>query len=176
MIDYTIKTYMDEIPEYTDKTVRLLSQNPQVVGLLVNDPNVDIVEDEIDVTKTGTKQILSYNFIPDTQKDVKTYICVNTISDSALNEKIKSCVMSVSIYSHKQDVELDSSKFIGLIGCRFDNIARFADKAIRDNANANYGIGKIQLKQRTPMRDIVIGTDYVGKQLLYEVECFNKMR
>ena len=171
-----MKTYMDEIPEYTDKTVRLLSQNPQIVALLINDPTKDIVEDEIDVTESGTKQILAYNFIPDTQTEVKSYICVDTIIDTAQNEKIKDCILTVTIFPHKKNVEIDGSKFLGLKGNRFDNLVRFSDKVIRDNANSGYGIGNIQLRQRTPMKDVNFGTDFVGKQIIYEVACFNKVR
>lgn len=166
---------MDEIPEYTDKTVKLLSQNPQVVALLINDPTKDIINDEIDVTKSGTNQILAYNFIPNTQTEAKTYICINTIVCNARNEKTKNCILTLTVFSHKNDVEIDSSKFLGLKGNRFDNVVRFSDKVIRENANSGYGIGDIQLRPTSPMHDVNFGSDFIGKQITYEISCFNKI-
>jgi len=166
-LTYSDKTYLDQIVDYTNKVAKYLSEDNVIAGLLTNNPNADVVNDEINLIDS---QIFSYNYIPDPQTESKSYICIDTLVVSAENLKIKTMKLLVSVISHKTNMKIDSS--FQLIGNRRDNLIRFIDKLIR--GNPNFGIGKIILQKNSPVTLISVGNEnYTAKQIVYEVEDFN---
>lgn len=147
-----------------------LSQDKTIVGFLVNDPNVDIINDEVDVLGT---QIFNYNFIPDVQNDSLSYITVDTVVSKSNYDTTKTLNVVVTVISNKTNMKLDPSIFHGVTGNRRDNLVRYADLIIR--RMDDLGIGKLQLSSRNPVSPISIGdTHYVAKQLVYEVPDFDR--
>ena len=147
-----------------------LSQDKTIVGFLVNDPNVDIINDEVDVLGT---QIFNYNFIPDVQNDSLSYITVDTVVSKSNYDTTKTLNVVVTVISNKTNMKLDPSIFHGVAGNRRDNLVRYADLIIR--RMDDLGIGKLQLSSRNPVSPISIGdTHYVAKQLVYEVPDFDR--
>jgi len=164
-----ILTNLDEIVNYPDIIAMALNTDNTVVGFLINNPNVDIINDEVDVFGT---QIFNYNFIPNTLTDSLSYITIDTVVSDASTDKIKTLKLVVTVISNKTNMKLDPKIFGGVAGNRRDNLVRYTDKIIR--GIKNLGIGKIQFTPRTPVSPVSTGSvDYVAKQLVYEVENFD---
>jgi hypothetical protein len=168
----SVLTNLDEIVDYPDKIALALSQDKTVVGFLTDNPNVDFVNDEIDVLGT---QIFNYNFIPDTQTDSLSYITIDTVITASKYDTTKSLNIIVTVISNKTNMKLNPSIFLGVAGNRRDNLVRYTDLVIRNMKSNTLGIGKLQFTTKTtPVSPVSIGsTNYVAKQLIYEVPNFD---
>lgn len=165
-----ILTNLDEIVDYPDKIALALSQDQTIVGLLLDNPNIDMINDE---PKTLGTQIFNYNFIPDTQTDSLSYITIDTVVSNAKNDTTKMLNIIVTVISNKTNMKLEPTIFQGVAGNRRDNLIRYTDLVIR--RMDNLGIGKLQLSPRTPIAPVSIGsTNYTAKQLVYEIPNFDR--
>ena len=166
----TLLTNLDEIVDYPDAIALTLSQDQTIVGLLVDDPNVDMVNDDVDVLGS---QIYNYNFIPDVATDSLSYITIDTVVSDAKTETVKTLKVIITVISNKTNMKLKPTIFKGVAGNRRDNLVRYTDLIVRKMDNL--GIGKLQLTARTPVAPVSIGvTDYTAKQLVYEVPNFDR--
>jgi len=160
-------TNLDEIVDYPDAIALALSQDQTIVGLLVDDPNAEIGDNNV----IGS-QIYNYNFIPDTQTDSLSYITIDTVITSAPTDTTKTIQIIVTVISHKKNMELKPTVFKGVAGNRRDNLVRYSDKVIR--SFKNLGIGKLRFWERNPVAPTSTGsTDYTAKSLIYEVKNFD---
>jgi hypothetical protein len=160
-------TNLDEIVDYPDAIALALSQDQTVVGLLLDDPNVNLGDADV----LGS-QIYNYNFIPDTQTDSLSYITIDTVITSAPTDVTKTIQIIVTVISHKDNIKLKPTIFQRVRGNRRDNLIRYADKVIRDIKNL--GIGKIRFWERNPVAPMSTGsTNYTAKSLIYEVQNFD---
>lgn len=165
-----ILTNLDEIVDYPDKIALALSQDQTIVGLLLDNPNIDMINDE---PKTLETQIFDYNFIPDPQTDSLSYITIDTVVSNAKNDTTKMLNIIVTVISNKTNMKLEPTIFQGVAGNRRDNLIRYTDLVIR--RMDNLGIGKLQLSPRTPIAPVSIGsTNYTAKQLVYEIPNFDR--
>jgi hypothetical protein len=165
-----ILTNLDEIVDYPDKIALALSQDQTIVGLLLDNPNIDMINDE---PKTLGTQIFDYNFFPDTQTDSLSYITIDTVVSNGKNDTTKMLNIIVTVISNKTNMKLEPTIFQGVAGNRRDNLIRYTDLVIR--RMDNLGIGKLQLSPRTPIAPVSIGsTNYTAKQLVYEIPNFDR--
>ena len=161
-------TNLDEIVDYPDAIALALSQNQTIVGLLVDDPNAEIGDNNV----LGS-QIYNYNFIPDVATDSLSYITIDTVVSDAKTETVKTLKVIITVISNKTNMKLKPTIFKGVAGNRRDNLVRYTDLIVRKMDNL--GIGKLQLTARTPVAPVSIGvTDYTAKQLVYEVPNFDR--
>ena len=166
-----IFTNLDEIVDYPDAIAALLNKDPKIVGLLIDDPDVDPVNNDIDLLD---KQIFNYNFIPNINTDSLSYITIDTVVSKVNNDTTKTLNIIIAVISSKTNMKLDSLIFKGVRGNRRDNLIRYIDLIVRKMNNL--GIGKVQLTSRTPVSPISIGsTDYTAKQLVYEMPNFDRL-
>lgn len=163
-----ILTNLDEIVDYPDAIALALSQDQTIVGLLVDDPNAEIGDNNV----LGS-QIYNYNFIPDVATDSLSYITIDTVVSDAKTETVKTLKVIITVISNKTNMKLKPTIFKGVAGNRRDNLVRYTDLIVR--RMDNLGIGKLQLTARTPVAPVSIGvTDYTAKQLVYEVPNFDR--
>lgn len=161
-------TNLDEIVDYPDAIALALSQDQTIVGLLVDDPNAEIGDNNV----LGS-QIYNYNFIPDVATDSLSYITIDTVVSDAKTETVKTLKVIITVISNKTNMKLKPTIFKGVAGNRRDNLVRYTDLIVR--RMDNLGIGKLQLTARTPVAPVSIGvTDYTAKQLVYEVPNFDR--
>lgn len=166
-------TNLDEIVDFPDAIAKVLNQDKTIVGFLTNNPNVDIINDEVDLIGT---QIFNYNFIPDTATDSLSYITIDTVITNGKFDTTKMLNIIITVISHKKNIKLDPSIFQGVAGNRRDNLIRYIDLLVRNIQSNTLGIGKLQFSSRTsPVVPTSIGsTDYTAKQLIYEVPNFDR--
>ena len=161
-------TNLDEIVDYPDAIALALSQDQTIVGLLVDDPNAEIGDNNV----LGS-QIYNYNFIPDVATDSLSYITIDTVVSDAKTETVKTLKVIITVISNKTNMKLKPTIFKGVAGNRRDNLVRYTDLIVRKMDNL--GIGKLQLTARTPVAPVSIGvSDYTAKQLVYEVPNFDR--
>ena len=161
-------TNLDEIVDYPDAIALALSQDQTIVGLLVDDSNAEIGDNNV----LGS-QIYNYNFIPDVATDSLSYITIDTVVSDAKTETVKTLKVIITVISNKTNMKLKPTIFKGVAGNRRDNLVRYTDLIVRKMDNL--GIGKLQLTARTPVAPVSIGTsDYTAKQLVYEIPNFDR--
>ena len=163
-------TNLDEIVDYPDAIALALSKDQTIVGLLVDDPNAEIGDNNV----LGS-QIYNYNFIPDVATDSLSYITIDTYVSKSTYDTTKTLNIVITVISHKKNMKLKPTIFQGVAGNRRDNLVRYTDLIVR--RMDNLGIGKLQFSSRTstPIAPVSIGsTDYTAKQIVYEVPNFDR--
>jgi hypothetical protein len=163
---------MDDIVDFPIEIIKLLSQDQIICAFLLDNPDVDIINDEVDLIG---KQIFDYNYIQGTQTNSLSYIFVEATILESTNEKTKTLRIWITVASSKTNMDLNPSKFIGIAGNRRDNLIRRIDKLIRDTDKL--GIGRLQLAQRNPLSFVSVGNEnYTAKQLVYDIPNFSMVR
>ena len=159
------KTYLDELVEYPVKALQRIGTDETVVQLLTNNPNVDMESDEAD--GVFDKNLFDYGFVDDTTQEATAYICAEADVVKAPGSTMKNMELYVFIYCHKQFMNIDGSKFKGMIGNRRDNLIRYTDKLL--NGSDIFGIGKLEFKSA---KVIPAPTGFSARELTYVVPDF----
>lgn len=103
-------------------------------------------------------------YIPDTQSEVKNYICLDIYVPKVRDMLFKDVQIVINIFSHK-----DSSTYKG--DSRVDLINIEVDKTL--NGSFDYGIDKVDLVSVMPY---IPNNKFFGKQVIYTVPNFNQRR
>lgn len=103
-------------------------------------------------------------YIPDTQSEVKNYICLDIYVPKVRDMLFKDVQIVINIFSHK-----DSSTYKG--DSRVDLINIEVDKTL--NGSFDYGIDKVDLVSVMPY---IPNNKFFGKQIIYTVQNFNQRR
>lgn len=159
-------TYLDQIVEYPSKVIQKISEDKNIVGLLLNKSFNEVTEYDYD--RALDDCIYSYQYVDNTVLEVSAYIWVEMDVASVSNEHVKNAELYVTIACHKQFMELDIAKYSGVMGNRRDNLARYVDKLL--NGSDVFGIGKLKLKS---VRTLSPYNQFVFRELTYEIPDFN---
>lgn len=160
------KTYLDELVEYPVKALYAIGSTPEVVQLLTNTPSIDMESDEAD--GVYDKYLFDYGYVDDSIEEAAAYICVEAECTGASSFSIKDMRLYVTVYCHKRFMDIDTSKFPGIVGNRRDNLIRFVDKVL--NGKDAFGIGALQLSSA---RVIPAPTGFTARELTYVVSEFS---
>lgn len=160
------ETYLDQIVEYPAKAIQKISENKTIVGFLLNKSFEDVTEDDFDDALEN--HIFSYQYVDNTVMEATAFIWVEMDVPNVQNEHIKNAELYVTIACHKQFMELDMSKFPGIMGNRRDNLTRYIDKLL--NGSDIFGIGKLQLKN---VKTLSPYNQFVFREIAYEIPDFN---
>lgn len=162
-------TFLDQIIDYPQKSLRLIGTDPMVVKLLTDNPNIDLDSDEAD--EVFDKYLFDYDYVDEIQQDANAYICVEAESDNIQTNTIRDMRLYVTIFCHKQFMKLDHEKFQGISGNRRDNLVRFADHVL--NGKNIFGIGQLTLMS---VRTVSAPKEYTARELIYIVPDFRASR
>lgn len=163
------KTYLDEIIDYPIILGKLFLNSQKIIGLLYNNPNIDIQSDEVQDT-VFSKHIFDYFYVDETQQSVQSFLLIETEFPRFSSATIKDIVISIGVVCHREHMRLDPKIFKGIQGNRRDNLVREIDYLIRDNQE--FGIGKPTLKS---IRTITVGSNkYSAKVMEYVIKDFGK--
>lgn len=160
------ETYLDQIVEYPAKVIQKISEDKYIVGFLLDKNFDDVTEDDFD--EALDKHIYSYQYVDNTVLETSAFIWVEMDVASVSNEHVKNAELYVTIACHKQYMGLDITKYIGVMGNRRDNMARYVDKLL--NGSNVFGIGKLKLKS---VRTLSPYNQFVFRELTYEIPDFN---
>lgn len=159
------KTFLDEIAEYPLKALQKIGTDPTVVGLLTNNPSIDMESDDADAV--FEKYLFDYCYVDSSTDEAEAYICVEAEVPKLPTPAVKDMRLYVTIICHKQFMKIDPSKFRGIIGNRRDNLARFVDVLL--NGSDIFGIGKLSLASA---RVVPAPTGFSARELTYYIPDF----
>lgn len=167
------KTYLDEIVEYPTKIALKLSDSQEVIGLIYNDPAIDIYSPAVEDT-LFEKYIFDYDYIDGTVQDERSIICIDTDFPRFSSSSIKDVDVSILVAVHKNQMKLNPKGrppiFKGVRGNRRDNLVREVDYILR--GSDDFGIGELEL---VSVHRVNIGNDnFTAKLLLYQSKDFSK--
>lgn len=141
------ETYVDQIIEYKEKAIDLLGNCPEIVALILDNPDVDMESDE--AMEVFTNNFWDYEYVDDTAASASAYIMVEAARVGDNNSTIQDFGLFITIAVSKEFIKLDHKKFIGMNGNRLDNLARFVDKCL--NGSRDFGIGKLKPQKIQPV-------------------------
>ncbi len=162
----TSKTYIDELIDYKNKIVRKLGNSQEVIGLILNDPNIDLDSDEA-LAVVG-KDILDHSYCEDTLIDVRALIFVEASVIKSTSTEMRRDEIDVHIIVDRHYMPLDPKLFKGVRGNRRDNLARQINQLLQESND--FGVGLLTLISCTPF---VVPKGYSGLLLTYRTNDFD---
>lgn len=103
-------------------------------------------------------------YIPDTQSQVRNYICLDIYVPRVKDKLFKDVQIIVNIFSHKSASTYRGKSRVDLICIEIDKIL---------NGNMDFGIDAVDLISVMPY---IPNNNFFGKQIVYNVENFNQRR
>lgn len=159
-------TYLDELVTIPAKILARLSEENEVVGLVVN-KSFNKVEDD-DRDDFLDQHVYDYQYLDSTVTEAMAFIWAEVEIIRAANHQVKDARLHVTVACHKSLMKIDGKKYPGIVGNRRDNIVRFVDRKI--NNSDNLGIGKLSLNAVMTMPTI---NGFTGRVLTYSIPEFN---
>lgn len=151
--------YLEEIPKYkTDLLQELLKVN-DIITYIGNED--DGIQDPVDLIGVN---VFPFPYVPDTETEVKTYICMDIYVPKVKDMIFKDVQIVVNIFSHKKKGTYKGKSRVDLINIEVDKIL---------NGNYDFGIDKVELVSVMPY---IPNSNFFGKQLVYNVPNFNQRR
>lgn len=151
--------YLEEIPEYKVDLLQEFLKNDDIVKYIGNKSN-DIY-DPVDLIG---ENVFPFPYVPDTETEVKTYICMDIYVPRVKDMLFKDVQIVVNIFSHKDMGTYGGKSRVDLINIEVDKIL---------NGNYDFGIDKVELVSVLPY---IPNSKFSGKQIIYNVPNFNQKR
>ena len=136
-----------------DRIKTMFLNDEDICTLLVNknDPETAALHDNL--------------FISETQSDVRTYIVMDTFVSNCESLKIKEVQTTIQVFTHNTLIALPNGEMPkyqakGYFGNRIDILCDAIARCL--NGSLEFGIGSMQLVQRSPIRLIQPNSNYYG--------------
>ena len=156
------KTPLQDCIDYKAKVIAEIVSSQEVVGLLLDDPNIDMNGDRaIDSLK---ECIFDFDYIDRTVEHSHAFIMVDADMISPTSASFNQWELYVQIVCHKDYVDLSPKVFKGVRGNRRDNLMCEVDKL--PNGSKIIGIGKLELASATTA---MVPDSFTSKMLTYRV-------
>lgn len=152
--------YLEEIPEYKTDLLQEFLNNEKIVTYIGN--NDKEIQDPVDLIGVN---VFPFPYVPDTQTEVKAYICMDIYVPRVKDKIFKDVRIVINVFSHKEMCTYNGKSRVDLINIEVDKIL---------NGNNNFGIDEVQLVSVSPYFDA--GNKFSGKQMIYNVQNFNQRR
>lgn len=153
--------YLEEIPEYKKDLLLAFISKENIVTYIGNQ-DVGKTLDPVDLIGIN---IYPNPYIPDTQSEVRTYICVDIYVPRVRDKFFKDVEMVINVFSHKDHTSYKGKSRVDLLNIEIDKIL---------NGNQDFGIDGVELVSVAPY--IPNSNKFFGKQLVYRVQNFNQRR
>jgi len=156
------KTPLQDGVDYKQEVVKRLVSSQEVVGLLLNNPNIDLDSDE--AVDSLDDLIFDFDYIDRTVERSNAFIMVDADMIMPTSGSFNMWELYVQIVCHKDYVRLDGKKFKGVVGNRRDNLMCEVDKLL--NGSRMFGVGKLELKSATTA---MVPDSFTSKLLTYTI-------
>lgn len=164
-----IKAPLQDGIEYKAEVISRLCSAQPVIGLLIDDTDVDIDSDE--AYEAMDHNVYDYNYIDGTVKRSDAFIMVDADMVAVTSGTMNVWEVYVQVVCEKNYVPLSGKKSKGWKGNRLDNLTFQIDKLL--NGTRMFGIGKLALQSCTTA---VVPDSFSSKLLTYRVEEFRRER
>ena len=132
---------LDDMTLYKEAIIRKIAASQKVIGLLVNDPMIDMDSDE--ANDIIDRNIFDYDYIDRTVQRSDAYIMVDSELDYPTSGTMNQWRVYVQIVCAKTFNSMDHKIFKGVSGNRRDNLAQEIDALL--NGERFIGIGDLEL-------------------------------
>lgn len=163
------KTYLDDLIGYKHRIIYDLASSSDVVGLLLDDPNVNMDSDA--AYEVVGNSIYDFDYVDKSIQRNDAYIMVETEMANPTSGSMAKWWLYVQIVCSKEYNPLDPKKFKGVVGNRRDNLAKQVDLLI--NGRDDLGIGHIELSNAGPA---TVPDTFTSILLTYEIHDFRRER
>ena len=120
-----------------------------------------------DVTDLLKEHLFSFLFVEGTQKEEKSYICLDTRVPRVIDHTYKDVQIIIQVIAHKNILDYEK---IGYLGNRVDIVSDMVDRLI--NNSDLFGSTRLQLNGV----EIYNTEKYYGKTLMYSCVDFNSIK
>ena len=162
---------LEEIGSFKNKIVSKLINDSNILDALLGDIN-DIEDPETALLgKDGSGNggcVFKFEYIPDTQENSKTFLCVEVVPQETDGDTITNMVY-VFAYCSKNLMQTYHRK--GQAGTRVDILVSDIDKIL--NGNSEFGIGPLEWAGSSIYKP---AQPYYGRMLVYRVGTFRRAR
>lgn len=160
---------LDDMTLYKEAIIRKIAASQKVVGLLVNDPMIDMDSDE--ANDIIDRNIFDYDYIDRTVQRSDAYIMVDSELDYPTSGTMNQWRVYVQIVCAKTFNSMDHKIFKGVSGNRRDNLAQEIDALL--NGERFIGIGDLELLSAAPA---TVPDTFTSMLLTYRVHDFRRER
>lgn len=163
---------LEEIGSFKNKIVSKLINDSNILDAILGDIN-DIKDPETALLgKDGSGNggcVFKFEYIPDTQENSKTFLCVEVVPQETDGDTITNMVIYVFAYCSKNLMQTYHRK--GQAGTRVDILVSDIDKIL--NGNSEFGIGPLEWAGSSIYKP---AQPYYGRMLVYRVGTFRRAR
>ncbi len=144
--------------DYKNKFMEHILTSKEIVDLLS--------EEKIPLSDAGKlmyTQVFPYEYVPETLKDGKTFVCCDVDISKSISKTFYLPTLYVWVFAHKSRLRLPKG------GVRTDQICSEICKVI--NGSKEYGMGDLELYSAKRFAPVM---DYQGKVLVFHAKEFSK--
>lgn len=163
---------LEEIGEFKEKIITRLIHDPNIIDVLLGDTSsIDDMETALFGSSGSGADgcVYKYEFLPDTQEDAKTFLCVEIVPYKTPEDSVTRYMIYVFMYCTKSIVQTYKRK--GTAGTRIDILASDVDKIL--NGNNEFGIGPLEWQGSEIYKPSIV---YYGRMLTYRVCDYRRPR
>ena len=150
---------LEELFDYKNKLMEDLCKNEKVVKLVTENEEAAVPNHQLPYT-----QLFTYEFIPETVSEARTFICFDEDIVSVSNKTYYVPILYVWICTHKSKLRMSGG------GVLLDRLSIEINKML--NGSRFYGLGQLELSSVQRFEPI---TDYLGRVLVYRTVDFNRL-
>lgn len=162
-------TYLDDLINYKHNVIGRIAASKEIVGLLLNDPDVDMESDAAyDIVGNN---IYDYDYVDHTVERADAYIMVDSEMIYPTSGTMNKWYVYVQVVCEKSYNPLNHRIFKGVKGNRRDNLAREIDLLI--NGTYDFGIGPMELRT---VNTAAVPDAFTSVLLTYEVHDYRRER
>lgn len=147
-----------ELFEYKNQLMKDLCSDEALVKLVTGNENAAVPNHKLPYT-----QVFSYEFVPETVSEAKTFICFDVDIIAVPNKTFYIPVLYVWLFCHKSAARLPQG------GIRLDQMCVEVNRLL--NGSRFYGLGQLKLQAVERFSPIL---DYLGRAMTFEATDFNR--
>ena len=160
---------LDDMTRSKEAIIKKIAVSQNVIGLLLNDPNIDMDSDE--ANDVIGRNIFDYDYIDGTVQRADAYIMVDSELDYPSSVSMNQWRVYVQVVCAKVYNAVDHKIFKGVPGKRRDNLAQEIDVLL--NGERFIGIGDLELLSAAPAN---VPATFTSMLLTYRVHDFRRER
>ena len=138
---------LEDILTYKHEVMDKLKKSQNLIGLLANDPDIDMDSDDAYAIQDGN--FYDYSYADETFQEDKAVVFVEVYVNRRPSVEFKGLQIQIQVLCNKAYCELDGKIFRGVLGNRRDNIACEIANALE--GSGDFGVGDLLLTDAHPI-------------------------
>ena len=140
------RTHLDALIDYKEDVINIMTQDQELMGLIFDNPSVDLDSDEI--FNIRDTHIFDHSYVDDSVQTDSVLILVESGLIGMTSKEINTLELQIQVIVARNYMKLNTKKFKGLRGNRRDNVVRRIEMLLHDE---RLGIGRLMLVDCGPV-------------------------